>query len=91
MAIALAQVGGVGIIHKNMSIERQAEEVEKILRHCGLWNPAAPRNRDCPDFRDEAVENDIVPSPFGRGARGEGDAAFDPFDSTPTETVEHIF
>jgi IMP dehydrogenase len=32
MAIALAQEGGLGVIHKNMSLERQTEEVEKVKR-----------------------------------------------------------
>ena len=32
MAIALAQCGGLGVIHKNMSIERQTEEVDKVKR-----------------------------------------------------------
>ena len=32
MAISLAQEGGLGVIHKNLSIERQAEEVDKVKR-----------------------------------------------------------
>ncbi|HIW13227.1 MAG TPA: IMP dehydrogenase [Candidatus Salinicoccus stercoripullorum] len=32
MAIAIARAGGLGVIHKNMSIERQRDEVEKVKR-----------------------------------------------------------
>ena len=32
LAIAIARQGGIGIIHRNMSIERQAEEVDRVKR-----------------------------------------------------------
>ena len=32
LAIAIAREGGIGILHKNMSIERQCEEVDKVKR-----------------------------------------------------------
>lgn len=42
MAIALAQEGGLGVIHKNMSVTRQTEEVEKVKRSANgiILNPA---------------------------------------------------
>src|SRR5213593_360844 len=32
LAIAIAQQGGIGVVHKNLSIERQAEEVDRVKR-----------------------------------------------------------
>ena len=48
MAIALAQVGGIGIIHKNLSIERQTDEVEKVKRSANgiIFNPATLAPKD---------------------------------------------
>jgi IMP dehydrogenase len=33
MAIAIAQQGGLGIVHRNMPVEMQADEVDKVKRH----------------------------------------------------------
>ena len=41
MAIAIAQEGGIGVIHKNMSIEEQASQVmDRASRHLGLLQKA---------------------------------------------------
>ena len=32
LAIALAQEGGIGVVHRNMSIERQAAEIDRVKR-----------------------------------------------------------
>lgn len=42
MAIALAQAGGVGVIHKNLTIDKQAEEVAQVKRSANgvIRNPA---------------------------------------------------
>ena len=32
MAIAIAREGGIGVIHKNMSIEKQADQVDRVKR-----------------------------------------------------------
>ena len=51
MAIAMARAGGIGVIHKNMSIDRQAAEVDRVKRsESGMIlnpNTLAPRRPRC--------------------------------------------
>ena len=46
LAIALAQEGGIGIVHKNLSAENQAREVEKVKRSENgvIGPPGTPRD-----------------------------------------------
>jgi IMP dehydrogenase len=48
MAIALAQQGGLGIIHRNMPVESQADEVDKVKRHESgmIHDPISMRPQD---------------------------------------------
>ena len=43
MAIAIAQMGGIGVVHKNLSAERQAAEVEKVKHYANglIQNPVS--------------------------------------------------
>ncbi len=48
MAVALAQQGGIGIVHKNLSIEKQVIEVDKVKRSANgvIVDPVALRPHD---------------------------------------------
>ena len=46
MAIIMAQNGGIGVIHRNMSIEKQAEELAKPLD--GTWDDWQPASKLLP-------------------------------------------
>src|SRR5207244_10783233 len=48
MAIAMARAGGIGVLHKNMSIDRQAAEVDRVKRSESgmILNPITLRPSD---------------------------------------------
>ena len=73
MAIALAQEGGLGVIHKNMSVDRQAEEVEKVKRSANgiISDPvtlemAAPVSRARQLMDQQKVSGVPIVSPDGK-------------------------
>ncbi len=76
MAIALAQEGGLGVIHKNLSIEQQADEVEKVKRSANgiIANPATlPPHASVGDARELMDQYNVSGVPItGKDGRLEG-------------------
>ena len=50
MAVAMAQEGGLGVIHRNMAVEQQVEEVLRVKReeNCTACRPAPAESREAP-------------------------------------------
>jgi IMP dehydrogenase len=62
MAITLSQEGGLGVIHKNMSIERQTEEVDKVKRSANgiIVNPVTlPPNSTVAQARELMTQANV--------------------------------
>ena len=62
MAIALAQEGGLGVIHKNMSVERQTEEVDKVKRSANgiIFDPVTlPREATVERAREVMAQHNV--------------------------------
>jgi IMP dehydrogenase len=76
MAIALAQEGGLGVIHKNMSIERQTEEVDKVKRSANgiIIDPVTlPADATIRKAREVMAQHNVSGVPItGRNGRLEG-------------------
>src|SRR6201990_1728072 len=80
LAIGLAQEGGIGVIHKNLSIPNQAREVEKVKRSENgvIVDPITlPPSASIGEARRIMREYNVSGIPIvdqGQGARGKGQA-----------------
>ena len=75
MAIALAQEGGLGVIHKNMSIERQTEEVDKVKRSANgiIFDPVTlPPDATVGRAREVMEQHNVSGVPITAGAAAGG-------------------
>jgi IMP dehydrogenase len=59
MAVALAQQGGIGIVHKNLSVERQVGEVDKVKRSANgvIQDPVALQPDDTVGTAKDLMQN----------------------------------
>ncbi|MEM8885903.1 MAG: IMP dehydrogenase [Planctomycetota bacterium] len=95
LAISLAQQGGVGVIHKNLSIEQQVREVYQVKRSVNgiIYDPITlPPSEQIGTARQVMEENRISGIPIVEGPRVVGiltsrDLRFRTDDHEPIETV----
>ena len=72
MAIALAQEGGLGVIHKNMTIERQTDEVDKVKRSANgiIFDPVTlPPEATVARAREVMQQYNVSGVPITTGAK----------------------
>ncbi|HEX3998056.1 MAG TPA: IMP dehydrogenase [Pirellulales bacterium] len=72
MAIALAQEGGLSVIHKNMSVERQTEEVDKVKRSANgiIFDPVTlPPDATIGRAREVMQQYNVSGVPITQGRR----------------------
>lgn len=63
MAIAIANMGGIGVIHKNLTIEAQAEEVSKVKHYANglIQNPVVFKDTDSVGFIHQTIDEKSYP------------------------------
>jgi IMP dehydrogenase len=72
LAIALAQEGGIGVIHKNLSVEAQAREVEKVKRSANgiILDPITlPPGESTETARKVMAEHNVSGIPIVEGGK----------------------
>ena len=96
MAIAMAQAGGMGVVHKNLDIDQQAKEIRRVKRFVSgtVYNPVTlTRNQMLADATELMERYRITGFPVvGEGGRVEGivtnrDMRFAQDDSTPVHAM----
>ena len=96
MAIAMAQAGGMGVVHKNLDIDQQAKEIRRVKRFVSgtVYNPVTlTRNQTLADAKELMERYRITGFPVvGEGGRVEGivtnrDMRFAQDDSTPVHAM----
>ncbi|WP_438956758.1 IMP dehydrogenase [Cognatiyoonia sp.] len=96
MAIAMAQAGGMGVVHKNLDIDQQAKEIRRVKRFVSgtVYNPVTlTRNQMLADAKELMERYRITGFPVvGEGGRVEGivtnrDMRFAQDDSTPVHAM----
>ena len=96
MAIAMAQVGGIGVIHRNLDTDKQADEVRRVKRFVSgtVYNPITLRpDQTLKDAKDLMAQYNITGFPVvGEGGKVVGivtnrDLRFEEKLDAPVSTV----
>ena len=96
MAIAMAQVGGIGVIHRNLDTDKQADEVRRVKRFVSgtVYNPITLRpDQTLKDAKDLMAQYNITGFPVvGEGGKVVGivtnrDMRFAQSDDTPVSVM----
>jgi IMP dehydrogenase len=73
MAIAIAKAGGIGVIHRNLKIKRQSEEINKVKRKDLLVGAAIGTNKEDLDraraLLDSGVDLIVIDTAHGHSAK----------------------
>ena len=74
MAVAIAQAGGIGVIHRNLNIRKQSEEVMKVKKKKLIVGAAVGTNNEDVDRARSLIDNGcdliVIDTAHGHSAKG---------------------